>query len=294
MLTCKHCAAVLDLTMSTCPSCGAEIPLARLAGLLGLVCRSCDAYNDAGTRTCVNCGQPLGGQRKEPPAAAGVAAAASIPRSIARLLVERGEAQPGTAFAVSAEELQVGRGGEVNFPDPCLAPRHATFLLRDKALLVRDEGAPGGIYLRLRGLTVPLRPGALFALGDRLLRFAGPLPPPPPPSADGTHRLGTPRPDRPAVVVEEWLEGAVGGRAYLRVGPSITIGRAGCSINLGEDPYLSQAHAEVIVEADGSARLRDLGSSSGTFVRLPPGSERELRDGDLVRVGREVLRVEMA
>jgi pSer/pThr/pTyr-binding forkhead associated (FHA) protein len=95
------------------------------------------------------------------------------------------------------------------------------------------------------------------------------------------------------VLVEEWLEGGIGGRAYLRTGPSITVGRSGCSINLGEDPYLSQAHAEIVVEAEGAAKLRDLGSSNGTFVRVPPGSECELHHGDTVRIGREVLRVEV-
>jgi pSer/pThr/pTyr-binding forkhead associated (FHA) protein len=69
------------------------------------------------------------------------------------------------------------------------------------------------------------------------------------------------------------------------------MGRAGCAVNLGEDAYLSQAHAEIHVEGDGTVRLRDLGSANGTFVRLPPRAERELRDGDLVRVGRQVLRV---
>lgn len=291
MLTCKQCAAVLDLTMDVCPSCGAHLPLARLAGMLGLVCPECDAYNDAGTKACVACGRPLGGSRSTQPAPK----AAAHPTPLARIRVERGEAEPGATFDVGGDEVQIGREGTLSFPrDPCLAPRHATLVQRQAALFVRDEGAPGGTYMRLRGLTVPLRPGTLFALGDRLLRFGGPLSAPPPPHADGTHRLGAPRPDRMAVVVEEWLEGAVGGRAYLRTGPSITVGRAGCSINLGEDPYLSQAHAEIMVDGEGNARLRDLGSSSGTFVRMPPGSERELRDGDLLRVGREVLRLEMS
>jgi hypothetical protein len=297
VLTCKQCAAVLDLTRDVCPSCGAEVPLARLAGMLGLVCRGCDAYNDPGTRTCVACGQPLGEAKEAPPPPpkAEPKPPAAPPPPLARIHVERGEAAAAKAFPVGAEPVELGRRGAMSFPgDPCLAPRHATFFVRQKALLVRDEGAPGGVYLRLRGLTIPLKSGTLFAIGDRLLRFCGPVATPPGPGADGTHRLGAPRPDRAAVVLEECLEGAVGGRAYLRTGPSVTIGRAGCSINLGDDPYLSQAHAEVVIESDGSARLRDLGSSSGTFVRLPIGSERELRDGDLLRVGREVLRVEMA
>ena len=79
----------------------------------------------------------------------------------------------------------------------------------------------------------------------------------------------------------------------MRPAPSVTIGRTGCSINLGDDPYLSQAHAEIVVEPDGSAKLRDLGSSNGTFLRLPAGAERMLHDGDALRLGREVLRVSM-
>ena len=348
MFTCKSCSAALDLTMSTCPSCGAEVPMGRLTGILGMVCRRCDAYNDPGAKTCVACGDSLLSDPVSDTAVADAPANANLPPTVdaketpaavatparapctscgadpgpldhcsscgapagaggspsksprahalaARLVVERGEAAPGTTFRLVQDEVQAGRAqGQVIFPeDPCLAPLHATFLVREGVLLLRDEGAAGGVYIRLRGVTVPLRPGSLFALGDRLLRFAGPLPPPPPPPSDGTRRVGAPRPERPAVLVEEWLEGGIGGRAYLRTGPSITVGRTGCSINLGEDPYLSQAHAEILVEAEGSAKLRDLGSSNGTFVRLPPGSERELHDGDAVRIGREVLRVEV-
>ncbi len=306
MFTCKSCGAGLDLTMSTCPSCGTDVPMGRLTGMLGLVCRRCDAYNDPGAQTCIACGDSLLSDVPGEPAAAGPAASASLPAqgaaeepaapgAAAKLVVERGEAPPGTTFRVSRDEVRAGRAqGQLSFPDdPCLAPLHATFHVREGFLLLRDEGAAGGVYVRLRGVTVPLRPGGLFAVGDRLLRFAGPLPPPPPPPPDDTRRIGAPRPDRPAVLVEEWLEGGVGGRTYLRTGPSITVGRTGCSINLGEDPYLSQAHAEIVVDPEGAARLRDLGSSNGTFVRIPPGSERELHDGDAVRIGREVLRVEL-
>ncbi len=210
-------------------------------------------------------------------------------------MVERGEVAPGTAIAVGRDEVQIGRsqGRLLIFDDPCLAPLHASFVLRGGALFVRDEGAAGGVFVRLRGLTVPLRPGALFAVGDWLLRFGGPLSPPSPSAPDGTRRLGTPRPDQPSVTIDEWLEGGLPGRSYVRSGTSITIGRTGCAVNLGHDPHLSQAHAEVQLEPDGSARLRDLGSASGTFVRIAPGSERALHDGDGVRLGREVLRVEL-
>ncbi len=374
MLKCKSCGGALDLTMASCPSCGADVPMGRITGILGLVCRHCDAYNEPGAKTCISCGKPLGSAPEDAaeasapstapaPAASASPVTASLPRPgaphirslggppaaapalcpacgaptsgspfcpacgrslratgaapgaagapagtamfvaptpaprRARLHVERGEASAGAVFQIAAEEVQAGRSqGQVIFPsDPCLAPHHATFLQRGGALAVRDEGAAGGIFLRIpQGQSLPLKPGSLFAVGDRLLRFAGSVPAPPPPPPDGTMRLGAPRPEGPAVLVEEWLEGGVGGRVYLRTGPSITVGRAGCAVNLGEDGYLSQAHAEIVVEPDGSASLRDLGSSNGTFLRVAPGSEAPLKNGDELRMGREVLRVEVA
>ena len=227
------------------------------------------------------------------PAAAGTAPAASggVPF---HLVLERGDGREGTRLPVTGIETVVGNSDAATATfagDPWMAPLHATFHLRDGRLFVRDEGSAGGTFLRLRGLSVPLRPGDAFAIGDRLLRFGGALPAASPPAPDGTRRLGSPRPTGQAVLLEERLAGGVTGRVWLRSGPSVTLGRAGCAVNLGDDPFLSQAHAEVLLEGDGTARLRDLGSANGTFVRLPSRAERELRDGDLVRVGRQVLRV---
>jgi pSer/pThr/pTyr-binding forkhead associated (FHA) protein len=211
----------------------------------------------------------------------------------AKLVLEDGEGLGGATFHLDAESVEAGRSrGAVVFPeDASLAAHHATFFYRAETLHVRDVGAPGGLYLRLRGLSVPLRPGDQFAVGRRLLRYAGPLPAPPPGPPDGTRRLGAPRPPPPAVVLEEWLEGGAAGRVFVRSGPSVRIGRAGCAVNLGEDRHVSQSHAEIVVEQDGGARLRDLGSSNGTYVKVPLHAERELRDGDFVRMGHEVLRV---
>ena len=264
-------------------------------------CPSCGHEAGPG-RYCQRCGQPLEGRGGPAGAPAGTAAGGAAPAAgaldpgRAELVLERGEGREGATFRLAGPEVGAGRSrGAVLFPDdPCLAPLQATFFYREGALHVRDEGAPGGVLLRLRGLSVPLRPGDVLSVGDRLLRFAGPLPAAPPPPPDGTRRLGSPRPQGTAVLLEEWLEGGVGSRVYLRPAPSVTIGRAGCSINLGDDPYLSQAHAEIVVDADGSAKLRDLGSSNGTFLRLPARAERLLHDGDALRLGRELLRVSIA
>jgi len=268
---------------------------------LSPTCPRCGAATGPGT-FCAKCGQALGARGTQivsQPFQGGRTATqvygAIVPGRV-KLVLERGAGAEGATFKLADETTGAGRTtGAVTFPDdPCLAPLHATFLYRNGGLHVRDEGAPGGLYLRLRGLSVPLRPGDHFVVGDRLLRYGGPLAGAPSAPPDGTRRLGSPRPPAPAIVLEEWLEGAVAGRVWVRGGPSVTIGRTGCGVNLGDDPHLSQAHAEVVVDANGGARLRDLGSSNGTFVRIPPHAERELRDGDYLRMGREVLRVSAA
>jgi pSer/pThr/pTyr-binding forkhead associated (FHA) protein/ribosomal protein L32 len=267
--------------VSSCPRCGAEAGAGRF---------------------CSHCGQPLGAKGTQvmmiPPAPGRTATGTfgALAPGRVKLVLDAGEGFEGATFRLNAESIEAGRSkGAVVFPeDPCLAPHHATFFYRGGSLHVRDEGAPGGIFLRLRGISVPLRPGDHFAVGKRLLRYAGPVPPPPTPPPDGTRRLGSPRPPSPAVVVEEWLEGGAGGRVFVRGGPAVTIGRAGCAVNLGDDPHLSQAHAEILVDASGNARIKDLGSSNGTYVKVPAHAERELHDGDCVRMGHEVLRVTVA
>src|SRR5690349_21736520 len=198
--------------------------------MLGRVCRRCDAFNDLRAARCGACGDPFGERADAPAATAAVPASATS--LAARLVLERGTAAPGAVFALGTDEVLAGRvagAGAIAFPDDgCLGPVHATFVARGGAVRVRDEGAAGGVYVRLRD-AVALRPDALFAVGDRLLRYGGALPPPAPPGGP-TRRLGAPRPDRPTVVLEEWLEGGLGGRTWLRGGPSVTIGRAGCAV----------------------------------------------------------------
>lgn len=332
MLDCKGCGAALDLTATRCPSCGAELEVGGLAGILGIVCRRCESYNEPGAPACAGCGEPFAATRSAaprspapparvtlstgkpapcPPAPVPAGTRTTRPMSVApdprpgsvhvgelapgavALVLVHGEGSAGAVHLLDREELAVGRAPPgIAFPgDPCLAPRHATLLFRGGGLWLRDEDAPGGVFLRLRGLSVPLRPGDLFAMGDRLLRHTGPLAPGTASDPDGTRRLGSPRPLAPAIVVEEVLEGGATGRVHVCAGPRVRIGRGSCELQLADDPYVSQLHAEIAIDGEGGAKLRDLGSSNGTFLRVPPRAERELRDGDVVRIGREVLRV---
>jgi len=63
-------------------------------------------------------------------------------------------------------------------------------------------------------------------------------------------------------------------------------------ILLSQVPGFDDDLARQVVET--VARLRDLDSANGTYLRVPSHAERELHDGDGLRLGREVLRVSIA
>lgn len=89
------------------------------------------------------------------------------------------------------------------------------------------------------------------------------------------------------LVILEAVSGPVAGRKIdIRAGTILRIGRTAKSdYALGEDSYLSGQH--FAIENDGSEpRLRDLGSSNGTFLNGERvASETLLRDGDSVSAG---------
>lgn len=208
----------------------------------------------------------------------------------ARLVVVRG-ANAGSAFRISGQAVAAGATkGLLLFPDdPFLSPLHATFFFRDGKLYVKDEGGPSGTYVRVHG-PESLVPGSLFAVGDHLLRYGGPLTPP---ARETPVPYGAPMPSGALHAVEEMLEGGRPGRAIARAGPVISIGRSGCDLSFANDAFIAPRHCELSVDG-ASAVLRDLGSPDGSFLRLPSGGERLLVPGDTIRLGLQILRAEAA
>lgn len=88
------------------------------------------------------------------------------------------------------------------------------------------------------------------------------------------------------VVILEAVSGPVlGRRIEVRGGSIVRIGRTGRSdYAIAEDGYLSGSHFSV--ECDGTqCRIRDLGSSNGTFVNGSRVTEQVVREGDSVVAG---------
>src|SRR5207253_260737 len=67
----------------------------------------------------------------------------------------------------------------------------------------------------------------------------------------------------------------------------MVLGRSEGDVLFPDDDLVSPHHTAVR-RVGSKARLEDLGSTSGTFVRLR--GERELKSGDVLRIGEQVLR----
>ena len=94
------------------------------------------------------------------------------------------------------------------------------------------------------------------------------------------------------VVILEAVSGPVlGRRIEVRGGSIVRFGRTGKSdYPIAEDGYLSGLHFSV--ECDGTqCRIRDLGSSNGTFVNGSRVTEQVVQDGDSVVAGGSTFRI---
>jgi len=104
------------------------------------------------------------------------------------------------------------------------------------------------------------------------------------------------KPESSDEVAHAWLvrilPGNVEENEYpLKEEGATTIGRSGCDINFSEDTLLSEHHASITHNKDGYA-LRDDGSANGVFLKATEGKDFELKDGDLVKAGRQYLMFE--
>jgi hypothetical protein len=151
-------------------------------------------------------------------------------------------------------------------------------LYRNDALVVRDEGAADGVFVRIKG-TVGIVPGDRFMAGDQVLRFDVDL---------FDHASGT---QEPAFRVTQILAGSSTGIMARARGSSLRVGREMGDMNIPDDPHLSTTHC--MLEKRGETYvLTDLNSRNGTYVRVK--AERELAHRDYLFIGKKLLRVEIA
>jgi pSer/pThr/pTyr-binding forkhead associated (FHA) protein len=234
------------------------------------------------------------------PARAAATVAAPVPgraRQAAPVLVVReGPAgMAGERFDVEGTLLVGREGADINIDDPEVSRRHAVVWVLDGGLLVRDEGSVNGTFVNGQRIheSTRLADGDVVRVGTSSLQVELPRP-----AAAVTVAAELP-PDTPArlpvLVVQEGPGGQEGTR--FTVQGELSIGREGADITI-EDAEVSRRHAWIgtvaVTGGESWLRVRDAGSVNGTFVNGRRIEEpTRLADGDVVRVGRSRLQVEL-
>ena len=151
------------------------------------------------------------------------------------------------------------------------------------------------IRVQLQDADEPLREPAMPAMAPRAGTLAGVVigslvSPGPPPAAEPRQAPADSAPAGAEARLVRLLPGDVEeNEVRLRRGVPLTLGRQGCDLSFPEDPTLSERHASIVSEPDGSWLLRDDGSASGVFLRARPGEPAAVEPGAIVRAGRQFL-----
>ncbi len=190
------------------------------------------------------------------------------------------------AHPLGPEGAVCGRArGDLRFADDAtVSPEHARFTIRGDAVFVEDLKSLNGTFVRLR-VPRPLASGDDIRLGRQLLRV------------EAIHRPAEGTGVRPWGSVDaghrarliQLLDGGGTGEVFpLRNGDN-TIGREAGQVCFPSDRYVSARHARIDVAETGMV-LSDLGSSNGTFVRIPGPAQ--VVAGDQILIGMRLLRLE--
>jgi diguanylate cyclase (GGDEF)-like protein len=79
------------------------------------------------------------------------------------------------------------------------------------------------------------------------------------------------------------------GKKHSLESPSVTLGRSNkCDIQIDQES-VSRAHSKVL-NTGRAIRIRDLGSTNGTYVNDELVEERTLADGDFIKIGRTIFK----
>ncbi len=96
------------------------------------------------------------------------------------------------------------------------------------------------------------------------------------------------QPQQRAALVRVIAGGVEEDEYPLALNATTTIGKKFCDIVFPDDVNLSDRHASISHGAEGFV-LKDDGSQNGVFLRLVEGKQREMTQGDLIRLGRRFL-----
>lgn len=312
--TCSRCGTVTAAGFAYCQQCGLHLlpppsavtpePSAQVApGGVPRVYQSAVAGSVGGV-------DPQGATLAQPEAGSQLAAAPEIrsaPNSAphqwsgstskppwgAAVLVNR-DGTSGQRFPLVSDDMIVGRSGaDIAFDDDrFLAHHHARIeRFRDGSVIIYALDAINGIFMKATA-PVELADGASILVGREVLRFeivaaeeraVRPL------VRHGVSLFGSPPRDPWGRILQLVPSGGYRDVRHL-IAAETVIGREEGDILFRDDAFMSRRHAALTW--DGStARVTDLGSSNGTFVRI--ASTATVKHGDQFRLGDQLLRIEL-
>ena len=196
-----------------------------------------------------------------------------------------------TQFPLTLGENRIGSGEncQLRFPDDgFLAQLHCIVDADASRFLLRAVDQANGTYLRITA-PVEIHHGDVLRVGQEVLRFERIDHLKPEFSSTGeAEQVGWPLPRGVWGRLCQIGLGRQVANAYLLGTPDVFLGRERGDILFPKDGFVSGSHA-VLSDRNGRVFLKDLGSSNGTFLRVP--RESPLRNGDLFLLGRNLLRV---
>ncbi len=234
------------------------------------------------------------------------AAAPGKPRSI-RVIARSGGNSVDQVFTVGQHPLWIGRKGcHIDLDEADLDIRHCSITLQGDQLVVRDADSHRGTFLDGQRITE-----AALSDGVHVLRAGAALVSVEPTDEEGT--LVQPTRLRTVEMVDEstlarkireraqqaeapkrnilvCIDGPLSGQEFEIPPTGLVVGREG-HVRV-PDEYLSRKHFEVMPDADGSIRVRDLGSRNGTFLNSLPAQNTKVHSGDEIRAGTNRFRIE--
>jgi predicted component of type VI protein secretion system len=228
-----------------------------------------------------------------PRAAVGIATAQAVPVTRARIVSLRPDGTDASSVVFEGEALDLGRNeGSLKFEgDPYLAARHVRIERRERSYFLYPLDFVNGVYVRIRE-PQQLTDFDSFLVGRQVLRFEVPLDAERdarPAIEHGVAVFGSPL--RPAWGrLRQLTVAALSLDVYYLTRAEIVIGREEGNIRFLDDEHMSRKHA-ALSDQRGRILLEDLGSSNGTYLRVR--QPRELRSGDLIRMGDQLLRFEL-
>ena len=176
---------------------------------------------------------------------------------------------PESTFSLKAETTKIGRKTDgVSFDDPQLADHHASVTRRNGKLELSDSGSGSGVWLRVRNDGHALAADDQVWLGSQVIRVV---------------KQGA------GWALEHYNGRGEYQRTHELTERGMVMGRVADVTLDANDRSLSRGHARFSVQ-DGSARVSDIGSTNGTFVKLAGAFV--LANGDEFRVGKHRLRFE--